>query len=353
MSSVETLAYFLEEDSLRGVMRDWPEGMQLLVCLDETGRCDLIVHHGEESARVLETLRLGLGLAPDELAVVPEVEGYATRRTRFSQEQQLLALAAATEGLGESAQDYAINYRFAREEGLDPELVVGKRALRRASDEAEAAALPRVAERPGSRRSLPAEPRQFPEGYAPASDPERRDGRIVEGRIHGQGGRVRVEIAPGAPGADKPVTVDQVGLSEDLGRFALPRETLEHWRPGRSLQIDIPQDRFPEALAEMFRHEAHAAQITVTPRAVFVRPLGPVPPEAAEPDEAPMVEVAEGWAPGRAMRAALIAVGVVLVSGSLAAAWNPFATPEEHAVTAAPPQQGLAALAAGAAEARP
>ena len=67
MSSVETLAYFLEEDSLRGVMRDWPEAMQLMVRLDGAGRCELLVHHRDEAGRVLETLREALGANMESL----------------------------------------------------------------------------------------------------------------------------------------------------------------------------------------------------------------------------------------------------------------------------------------------
>ncbi|MGX9854996.1 hypothetical protein ACR03S_06085 [Limimaricola variabilis] len=343
MSSVETLAYFLEEDALRGVMRDWPAGMQLMVRLDGSGRCELVVHHRDEAARVLETLREGLGEAVDTLAVVPEVEGYATRRVRFSEEQQLLALAASADGLSESAQDYAINYRFAREEGLDPETVIGRDA-RRFADEIESD-LPQVSERRVARRNAaPAEPRLFPEGFEAADDPARRECALVTAHLHGQGARVRLTLEPEAlaPGAaELPVTVENVGHSEDFGCFVLPRGALAGWEPGLPLVIDMPQAQFPEAWAARFRRQTHHAQVSITARGVFVRPQLPAP-EA--PAEAPMVEVQEGWRLGRPLRAALLVAGMLAVGGSLLVGWNPGATTEHSAAPLQPARSGLAAL---------
>jgi hypothetical protein len=349
MSSVETLAYFLEEDSLRGVMRDWPEAMQLMVRLDEAGRCELLVHHRDEAGRVLETLREGLGEEAETLAVVPPVEGFATRRVRFSEEQQLLALAASTEGLSESAQDYAINYRFACEEGLDPEAVVGPRA-RPLADEPESD-LPQVAERRAARRQTQPDPRPepapaprlFPAGFEAANDPARRECSLVTAQLHGQGARVRLSFEPGAlQGAEIPVVVENVGHSADFGCFVLPRGALAGWQPGAPLVIDMPQEQFPEAWAARFRRQTHHAQVSVTATGVFVRP---VLPEPAAPPEAPMVELAEGWSLGRPLRAALLVAGMVAAGGGVALGWNPFSVGEETAAPMIPARTGLAALA--------
>ena len=341
MSSVETLAYFLEEDSLRGVMRDWPEAMQLMVRLDGAGRCELLVHHRDEANRVLATLREGLGEeAAETLAVVPPVEGFATRRVRFSEEQQLLALAASTEGLSESAQDYAINYRFACEEGLDPEAVVGPRA-KPLADEPESD-LPQVAERRAARRQPQPEPRLFPEGFEAANDPARRECSLVAAQLYGQGARVRLTLEPGAvQGAEIPVVVENVGHSEDFGCFVLPRGALARWQSGSPLVIDMPQEQFPDAWAARFRKQTHHAQVSVTATGIFVRP---VLPEPAAPPEAPMVEVAEGWSLGRPLRAALLVAGMVVAGGGVALGWNPFSVAEETAAPLIPARVGLAAL---------
>jgi hypothetical protein len=342
MSSVETLAYFLEEDSLRGVMRDWPEAMQLMVRLDGAGRCELLVHHRDEAGRVLETLREALGDEAETLAVVPQVEGFATRRVRFSEEQQLLALAASTEGLSESAQDYAINYRFACEEGLDPEAVIGQRA-RPFADEPESD-LPQVSERRAVRRAAPApEPRLFPEGYEAASDPARRECTLVSAQLHGQGARVRLTLDPEtSQGSEMPVTVGNVGHSADFGCFVLPRGALADWQTGVALVIDMPQEQFPEAWAARFRKQTHHAQVSITATGIFVRPMLP---ETVAPPEAPMVEVEEGWSLRRPLRAALVVMGMVLLGGSLAIGWSPFAIAEDGAGSLVPARTGLAALA--------
>ena len=346
MSSVETLAYFLEEDSLRGVLRDWPQGMQLLVRLDGAGRCELMVHHRDEAARVLETLREGLGDEAETLAVVPQVEGYATRRVRFSEEQQLLALAASAEGLSESAQDYAINYRFACDEGLDPEAVIGRDA-RRFAPEIESD-LPQVSERRSARRAPPPEPRLFPEGFEAADDPARRECALVAAHLHGQGARVRLTLEPETvQGGELPVEVSNVGHSEDFGCFVLPRGALAGWQPGQPLVIDMPQEQFPSAWATRFRKQTHNAQVSVTAGGVFVRPLLPA---LTAPAEAPMVQVEEGWSLGRPLRAALVVAGMVLAGGSLMMTWSPFSVSEEGAAALQPARAGLAALT-GAAEA--
>ncbi len=128
MSNVETLAYFLEEDSLRDLMATWPAGMQLMLVLDDDGRCDLMVHHRDEAGRVLDKLIADLGELASGLSVTPQVPGRPTRKVKFSDEQQLLALVAEAEDLRETATDYAINYRFACDEGLDPEVLTGRSA---------------------------------------------------------------------------------------------------------------------------------------------------------------------------------------------------------------------------------
>ncbi|MGR3465449.1 hypothetical protein [Limimaricola sp.] len=349
MSSVETLAYFLEEDSLRGVLRGWPEGMQLMVRLDGSGRCELMVHHRDEAGRVLDTLRESLGEMAETLAVVPQVEGYATRRVRFSEEQQLLGLAASADGLSESAQDYAINYRFAREEGLDPEAVIGRDA-RRFAEEIESD-LPQVSERRAPRRAAPPpEPRLFPEGFEAANDPARRECALVSAHLHGQGARVRLTLEPdAAQGSELPLTVGNVGHSEDFGCFVLPRGALADWQPGTPLVIDMPQEQFPEAWAARFRRQTHNAQVSITSGGIFVRPLLPA---MAAPAEAPMVQVEEGWSLGRPLRAALLVAGMVLAGSSLMMGWNPFSVAEDAAGALQPARAGLAALA-NAPEARP
>ncbi len=130
MNSVETLAYFLEEETLRGLLPGWPGGMNLVLCLDDAGKCDLIVHHRDETERVLTRLAREHYEIDSLLSVSPAVDGYPTRKILFSEEQQLLMLVAEAENLDEVAYDYAINYRFACDEGLDPDLVTGGRSVR-------------------------------------------------------------------------------------------------------------------------------------------------------------------------------------------------------------------------------
>ncbi|KKL79388.1 hypothetical protein LCGC14_2015310, partial [marine sediment metagenome] len=123
MNSADCLAYFLDDDDLRDVLPDWPSEIDLAVCLDEGGACELVVYHRDESARILIRVAEVLGREMGSFSVVPEVTGHPTRRVLFSEEQQFLAMVASADRLIETATDYLINYRFAIEEGLDPELV--------------------------------------------------------------------------------------------------------------------------------------------------------------------------------------------------------------------------------------
>ncbi|TMV55923.1 hypothetical protein FGG78_37815, partial [Thioclava sp. BHET1] len=125
--TTDAVAFLLEESELAQIFIDWPEDMRLAVCLDADGGCAMLVHHAREDDRILDRAASVLGVAPGGFAVVPRREGHPTRRMLFSEEQRLLALVAETEGLVEAASDYALNYAFAAEEGLDIERLTAGR----------------------------------------------------------------------------------------------------------------------------------------------------------------------------------------------------------------------------------
>lgn len=119
MAGGNTLVYFLEEDVVAALLPGWPAEMQVAVCLSSEGECDLAIHHRSEEARIPARVAALVGRCRQDLCVVPQIDGYETRKVLFSQEQQLLSLVADSPHLTEMACDYAINFRFAREQGID------------------------------------------------------------------------------------------------------------------------------------------------------------------------------------------------------------------------------------------
>lgn len=143
MTLGDALAYFPDDRDLTHLVPNWPLGMTAVLCLDDAGRCEVMVCHRDEGASVLRRVADVLGKPRGGFAVFPQVEGHPTRRILFSEEQQLLSLLTSAEKLQERASDYAINYAFAREEGLDPECVIsprtgGRSVLRKAGLEVAA-----------------------------------------------------------------------------------------------------------------------------------------------------------------------------------------------------------------------
>lgn len=129
---MERFVYVLDDETVATLLPDWPEGIQLALCLAADGTCDAVVHHRGELAQVLGRLSASVSGAADPaggpagagaaqaLCVAPPVPGYPTRRVLFSEEQQLLALVAEMPQLAEMAADHAINHGFARDAAPHP-----------------------------------------------------------------------------------------------------------------------------------------------------------------------------------------------------------------------------------------
>ncbi|WP_143096158.1 hypothetical protein [Tranquillimonas alkanivorans] len=283
MSATDCFAYFLEEHELRDVLRDWPARMSLALCLDDSGTCELVVFHEDESDRILERVGEVLQRPLGAFAVAPEVEGYPTRRILFSEERQLLTLVAETDRLSEIASDYAINFNFAREEGLDPTDLT-RLADRREGAEWEAPSISGVSTGGGPAAAGSGGLGHLPPGYVRADRDTRPECDFVPGRLSLHGGRVRVTLEPALADEDRvPTLVHDVAFREDFARFVLPRDALgAAWQAGGPAVLDVPAELFPQALIMQFARRPRAANVTVTPQAVFVTPTRAV--ETSEPE---------------------------------------------------------------------
>ncbi|MFU8863070.1 MAG: hypothetical protein ACNA7O_04090 [Rhodobacterales bacterium] len=328
MSNSGTFVYLLEEDMVADMLPGWPAQMQVAVCLTPGGACDLAVHHQGETARVLTRILALHGLSRFDLCVAPHVEGYPTRKVLFSEEQQLLSLVADSPHLAELASDYAINYRFAQDEGLDPEAATGNTIGRQtAGADKPATVWPDAHETKTDAMSARSQAYvthlSLPSGYAAPTMSNRPECVFVEARLQREGDTVRLIIAPdGANGKEPAVTVTRIGCRDDFARFVLPRNALDGWKQGDVAVLEMPEDAFPVAMVERFMCEPYLCHVTVTVRGVFVSPVAPFP--GKEKTSTPAIHTRKPRAKRRLFRSVHVAVaalvGIMLVTGHFAAA---------------------------------
>lgn len=289
--NAEKLAYFFEAGELLTVFAEWPDEIGLVLCLDDAGTCEMVLHHLDEGRSVLRKAAAVLDCGKGGFAVVPPVEGYPTRRVLFSDEQKLLKLVAGEDDLPEMAEDYLINYRFEQERKARP--APAPAPVTDPLAEKVSAALrgpepfrwrPRLhlaelAPRPVARRKPKPE---MPEGYLPAEVVSDSECQFVEAEVSLGHRGVRVTLCPGLVTIQtRAVLVEEVGFRDDFSRFVLPRKAVQGWVAGAPLVIDIPESRFPAALRQRFAASPRVAEVTVTGHGVFVAP-GPVT-QFAEP----------------------------------------------------------------------
>lgn len=322
MSEAGTFVYLLEEDAVLAMLPGWPAGMQVAVCLSPGGGCELAVHHHDEVARVLERIAALQGGAREDICVAPPVEGYPTRKVLFSEEQQLLSIVAENPNLPELASDYAINYRFAEDEGLDDPSAT---AVPQPDHPQRASASVTLGDTGPSVMSARSQAfithLSLPSGYATPSPEQRPECSFVDAHLTSQGGRVRLVIAPDeATGSEVAVPFTRIGFRDDFAMFVLPRAALERWSQGRAAVLEMSADLFPEAFILRFSQEAHLCRVTLTQRGIFVTPLGPVAAASllSRPAAASPVQKRRWLKSVHVAVAALVAV--MVVTGHFAAA---------------------------------
>lgn len=121
----KALIVLVESHEVRQVFPAWPLEMQVAVCLQVDGTCNLAVFRREEQSHVTTRLTRQMGLTPEHVGVFPKVEGFTPHRLRFADQRRLLKLIGETRELVDEAEDYSANYAFAVEEGIDPDRLMG------------------------------------------------------------------------------------------------------------------------------------------------------------------------------------------------------------------------------------
>lgn len=329
MDQTDKLAYFLEADQLAGVFADWPEDMNVVLCLEDSGDCEIVVYHQDEGHSVLSKVAGVFDRAVGQFMVVPAMRGYPSRKVYFSEEQKLLALVADAIDLPETALDYAINYRYAKDQGLNPDTMKPRDStpapkvdapVRRTAEvitptfrhreaklphrvppEIRAKArrpegiVPRIslsmgnvavksAVAPAPRAKpaqvvapvaapAPAPAPSYQPGYAPAAEFLAQPSIAGDAMLIPQGDVLRLVLSRDRLSVNTaPLKVDDVMLREDFTSFMLPRRALDAWTSGQAAVLDIPMAQFPEPMARQFLASAFEASVVVNAKGIFVTP---------------------------------------------------------------------------------
>ncbi|MFC2970525.1 hypothetical protein [Acidimangrovimonas pyrenivorans] len=335
----EALAFFLEEADLGHLFVDWPAGMRLVICLDHDGDCAMLVYHADEEPRILRRAADLLRKPVGTFCVVPPRDGCPTRRMLFSEEQKLLALVSETENLYETASDYAINYAFAAEEGLDTELMTTGSSGAAAADPAAAAeevqpTLPPIPPVSPHRAPSVVTPEiapdraaasargNVPEGFRALSEDERRYSLFADGMLTlGRRGQLSLTAGDAAAEAGPAVTVDRIYFRDDLLSFAIPVATLrEQGARGLPGRIMLGEHLFPAPLVETLARGPQPVRLTAAGAFIYVG-LGPsrVPAAAAPAAAVPPAPASAAARPRRrGLLRSLLGGGAVAVLALLA-----------------------------------
>ena len=221
---------------------------------------------------------------------------------------------ADTIDLPETALDYAINYRYAQDQGLNPDTMRPRdkpkvRAQKQAEETAKiitptfrhreippptrpAPEIIARAKRPagitprlrltmgGLARAVKPEPAPapvitplYPPGYAPAAEIAAEECHVIEAQIFPQEDCIRLVLARDRMSVNTQTQrVNEVLFRDDFSRFMVPRAALANWQAGQAAVLDIPIDQFPPAIARRFQAATREAEVTVTGKGVFVAP---------------------------------------------------------------------------------
>ncbi|KAF0674657.1 hypothetical protein [Profundibacterium mesophilum] len=302
MQSSECLAYFLDAEDLGDVLVGWPREIDLALCLDDSGRCELVVFHRAESGTILLRVAQVLGRAFGTFCVTPEVEGHPTRRMLFSEEQDMMGIIRGAPRLAEIAEDYLINYRFAVEEGLDTDLMTtGARIPAEGLVDEPEGAMPQAA--------VPDTPTGEP---AAASRPQ---AVTLRAAIELQGERLHMTIGDAHEFVEHHrIAGAAVDVPEEGPAFTIVADALSAWDRDAAALVDLPASALPGDVIERLEMADHAlvdigaGGIAVTP----VMPVGAEIPPAGRPRR--------GATPLRLAMGGLLAIG--LISGSVVTAYQ-------------------------------
>jgi hypothetical protein len=122
---LKVFLHIFDQDRLSHMLGEWTPDISLAVAVSEEGAVHLQLHHVAETNSLPAIIVRRFGIREGDLVVsqdAPEALRNLVgdvRKVKFSEEKRLIDLVMARPALQEDAADYAINFSFAQEEGID------------------------------------------------------------------------------------------------------------------------------------------------------------------------------------------------------------------------------------------
>ena len=266
MDNLKAFVYFAEYEIIKDLLPSWPSEIRLALGLHASGKCELVVFHRNETNHIIKRMGRILNLPIGSFGIVPERQGYPTKAIRFSDQQLLLKLVIEKDGLCEVASDYAINYRFAEEEGLDPLHFTSlghKNKKPMKIKKSKDSALVMLFESRRSQAKANRDAAQKKPYYA---------GRFAElALIEKRGNYLRLTLNPDSITSDTPVLKAlKVGQRDEQGQFMLYRSLLGNWKTGSSAIIEIPMEKLSSRLSPNYFKHPYVEVVIIVPNGIFV-----------------------------------------------------------------------------------
>lgn len=266
MNSLKAFVYLAEHETVKDMLPGWPSEMRLALGLHASGKCELAVYHRNEANRIIKRMSRILNLPIGSFGIVPERQGCPTKTLRFSDQQLLLKLITAKDDLCETASDYAINYRFAEEEGLDPLHFTslghkGKKPVRIKNPIESALVVPFSSRRTQAKANGDAAPKNI-----------HYEGRFAELALMEKREKyIRLTLNPDSVTPDVPVLkATKVGQRDEQGQLILDRSLLGKWKPGSSVIIEIPMEKLSNRLSPDYFEQPYVEAVIIVPDGIFV-----------------------------------------------------------------------------------
>jgi hypothetical protein len=291
MNNLKAFIYFVEPEVIEGLLPCWPTEMRLALCLYKTGRVEIMMFHCKEGQSIIKRMRDVLKLEENSFGIVPETRGYPTKAIRFSDQQHFLNLIMEIEDLCEIASDYAINYRFAEEEGLDPIYFTNSSYKGKRPEKNPAVKANQVADPFHSRRAKPArtpkkrKKAQKVTNFISGGKSEFIGNFAEIARIEKCGEHVRLTLNPDAATSDMPV-LQAPGIIhiEEYNQFLLERHLLRRWKAGQSAVVEMPVDQLFSKFPSDYFDKPRVAVVMIVPKDIYVTCGPQIPSEEMDID---------------------------------------------------------------------
>ncbi len=275
MDNLRAFVYFVELDIIQSMLNDWPQDIRIALCLQETGQCEVIFFHKNEAKLMIARVCRLLKVEKENLGVIPETKGHPVKIIRFSDQQRLLKLLVEKDDICERASDYAINYRFAEEEGLDPNYFTrlsgaGKKSPTITKPKDSALVKPFISRR--SKTVVDIKSSNKSDKNTPPKDRTLFSGHFAEiARIEQVQGEIHLTLNPDTAATDLvPYKAMDIGYLNEPNQFLIERPLLRQWEAGQSAVIKISPKLFLNKFAHQYFQTPRIAVVMIVPNGVFI-----------------------------------------------------------------------------------